>query len=240
MIKWKGGESPVGHDVMVRVRTRDSVVPRDVSPAQAYCWEHDGSGSDIVAYEVQDAEGFSNTRLGKNCLRDARVEAAIEATVGKEGAARALCQPAGGMVMSGTNSTDGTLRAFGTGATRSSEVGRYDPEGFLSPIAIERYCVYMNKHRRQADGTLRDSDNWQRGLPLSVYVKGMWRHFLHLWARHRGWPVQDTAAGANTEEDLCALLFNVQGMLHEVVKRRLPKEGENDREMKYNSLVGVG
>lgn len=115
--------------------------------------------------------------------------------------------PAGGMV-----------RSFDTGATRSSDAGRYDPEGFLSPIVIERFAEYMQKHRLQPDGSVRDPDNWQKGIPLATYVKGMWRHFLHLWTRHRGFKVQDQMAAADMEEDLCALLFNVQGMLFELLK----------------------
>ena len=116
------------------------------------------------------------------------------------------------------------VRKFETGATRSAEVDRYDPEGFLSPLAIERFCEYMQKHRLQPDGSVRDSDNWQKGLPLSTYMKGMWRHFLHLWTRFRGHPVSDPKAAADAEEDLCALLFNVQGMLHEKVKARLAQD----------------
>lgn len=113
------------------------------------------------------------------------------------------------------------VREFETGATRSADVGRYDPEGFLSPIALERYCQYMQAHRVQPDGSVRDSDNWQKGIPLAAYMKGLLRHVLHLWTRHRGYPVQDPAAAADAEEDLCAILFNAQGKLHELVKARL-------------------
>src|SRR5574337_1524816 len=120
------------------------------------------------------------------------------------------------------SSEAGAVRSFETGATRSSEAGRYDPEGFLSPIAIERYCEYMAAHQRQPDGSIRASDNWQKGLSVGTYMKGMWRHFLHLWTRHRGHKVRDANAAANEIEDLCALLFNVQGMLHELLKQ----EGE--------------
>lgn len=110
------------------------------------------------------------------------------------------------------------VREFMTGATRSSDADRYDPEGFLSPLALERFCEYMNKHRPQPDGSVRDSDNWQKGIPLTTYVKGIWRHFLHLWQRHRGWTVTDIGAAANIEEDLCAIIFNAQGYLHEILK----------------------
>ncbi len=112
------------------------------------------------------------------------------------------------------------MREFASGATRNVDTVRDDPEGYLSPLAIERFCAYMTKHRRQADGTVRASDNWQLGIPLSAYFKGMWRHFLHAWSRYRGWPVADPLAAADLEEDLCALLFNVQGALHEIVKAR--------------------
>lgn len=112
------------------------------------------------------------------------------------------------------------VRKFDTGATRSSDAGRYDPEGFLSPIVIERYCEYMNKHRLQPDGSVRSSDNWQKGIPKETYMKGLWRHFLHLWTRHRGYVVQDTLATDNIEEDLCSIMFNAQGMLFEILKEK--------------------
>lgn len=135
-----------------------------------------------------------------------------------------LCGPAVSIDVSKVQTGNAT-RGFETGATRSSDAGRYDPEGFLSPIALERFCEYMNKHRVQADGGLRDSDNWQKGMPLSSYMKGMWRHFLHLWQRYRGWTVTDAKAAADAEEDLCALMFNVQGMLHEMLRARRANEG---------------
>jgi hypothetical protein len=111
-----------------------------------------------------------------------------------------------------------SIRSFDTGATRSADAGRYDPEGFMSPIVIERFCEYMNKHRAQPDGSIRGSDNWQKGIPLAIYMKGMWRHVLHLWTRHRGHKVMDPLATTDMEEDLCAIIFNANGMLFELLK----------------------
>ena len=54
------------------------------------------------------------------------------------------------------------IRKFETGATRDTDEGKLDFEGFFSPIVMERFAEYMNKHRRQSDGQLRDSDNWQK------------------------------------------------------------------------------
>jgi len=109
------------------------------------------------------------------------------------------------------------MRRFETGATRSSDAMRDDPEGYLSPLVIDRYNEYMTKHRQQQDGSIRESDNWQKGMPLASYVKGMWRHFLHLWTRHRGYPVRDPEAAADIQEDLCAIIFNAQGYLHSLL-----------------------
>lgn len=107
------------------------------------------------------------------------------------------------------------MRKFDTGATRDVDTNKYDYEGFLSPLVVERFGEYMNKHRKQADGALRDSDNWQKGIPLDAYMKSGWRHFMDWWKQHRGLPGGDTL-----EESLCALLFNVQGYLHETLKHK--------------------
>lgn len=110
------------------------------------------------------------------------------------------------------------MRVFTTGANRSNDVGKYDYEGFLSPLVLERFGEYMNKHRVQADGALRDSDNWQKGIPKAAYIKSGWRHAIDWWKEHRGF-----ATAEGLEEALCALLFNVMGYLHEHLKEKLAK-----------------
>lgn len=107
------------------------------------------------------------------------------------------------------------IRHFGSGATRDQDTTKHDYEGFLSPLVIERFGEYMTKHRIQPDGEVRNSDNWQLGIPLSAYIKSMFRHFHAVWKEYRG--VQ-TPEGQ--EDNLCALMFNVMGYLHEVLKER--------------------
>ncbi len=116
----------------------------------------------------------------------------------------------------------GKIRKFDTGATRDSEQGKNDYEGFLSPLVIQRFGDYMTLHRKQSDGSLRDSDNWQKGIPITAYMKSLWRHFLDLWFLHRGHKRYDSKDKheITKEEALCAILFNVQGYLHEVLKER--------------------
>ena len=108
------------------------------------------------------------------------------------------------------------IRVFVTGATRDTVDGKYDYEGFLAPRVLARYAEYMHKHRVQPDGTLRTSDNWQKGIPRAEYMKSGWRHFMDWWIGHRRLGVSD----AVLEEALCALLFNVMGYLHELLLRR--------------------
>lgn len=110
------------------------------------------------------------------------------------------------------------MRKFASGATRDSEVDKFDYEGFLSPLALEAYAAYMHKHRKQADGSLRDSDNWQKGIPLDAYAKSEWRHHMDFWKCHRGLPAKDDVVSS-----LCAIIFNCSGYLHEYLKAR-PEE----------------
>lgn len=102
------------------------------------------------------------------------------------------------------------IRTFDSGATRDTDTSKLDYEGFLSPPVLRRYAEYMHKNRIQSDGSLRASDNWQKGIPLDAYMKSMFRHFMSVWEGHR--------AGTVQEEELCALLFNVQGYLFELMR----------------------
>lgn len=105
------------------------------------------------------------------------------------------------------------MRQFETGATRDTDTNKLDFEGFLSHNVLVRYAEYMNKNRVQADGNVRDSDNWQKGIPRDAYMKSMWRHFMDVWGNHRGKHTQ-----YEQQEALCALLFNVMGYLHEEIR----------------------
>jgi len=107
------------------------------------------------------------------------------------------------------------IRTFSSGATRDTDEGKPDYEGFLSPLVIEAYGAYMNRHRIQSDGDLRASDNWQRGIPKSAYIKSAWRHFMDWWKEHRGIPSRD-----GLEEALGGLIFNAMGYWHETIKER--------------------
>lgn len=120
---------------------------------------------------------------------------------------------------------DGTIRKFSTGATRDTAEDKYDPEGFLSPLVLDRFFEYMHDNRKQADGSLRDSDNWQKGFGFSVIMKSIWRHFFDLWKIHRGFRAFRREKGevvpVDIEDALCGLMFNTMAYLREHLDKKL-------------------
>jgi len=105
------------------------------------------------------------------------------------------------------------MRYFESGATRNVDEDKYDYEGFLSPLVLERFGQYMHKHRKDNDGTLRKSDNWQLGIPKDEYIKSGFRHFVDWWLEHRG-----NKSREGLEDALMGVLFNVMGYAHEILK----------------------
>jgi len=107
------------------------------------------------------------------------------------------------------------IRKFKTGANRNSDIGKLDYEGFLSPLVLEEYAKYLHKHSKLQNGTLREGDNWQKGMPLSTYIKSGWRHFIDWWKEHRGYYSRD-----GIEDALCGVIFNAMGYLHELLVKK--------------------
>lgn len=115
---------------------------------------------------------------------------------------------------------EGPIQKFPSGATRDVSSDKCDYEGFISPLVLEAFGAYMHHNRTMTDGSLRDSDNWQKGIPLNNYMKSGWRHFFDWWKEHRGLTTKEGLVFA-----LCGILFNVSGYLHEYLKKN-PKAVE--------------
>jgi hypothetical protein len=115
------------------------------------------------------------------------------------------------------------MRNFDTGATRDSDEGKNDYEAIMHPLCIEAYGDYMTAHMKQADGKMREGDNWQKGFGenhLNVCIKSCFRHFMDLWKIHRGIKVLDKKDGheVNAIEACCAILFNINAYLLWVIQ----------------------
>jgi hypothetical protein len=134
--------------------------------------------------------------------------------------------------MKWSNLMSSEMRKFDTGATRNTDKGKLDYEGFLHPSVLKRYAEYLAKHQVQADGKLRDSDNWQNGIPKDVYIKSLFRHFMEMWAVHRG----KVTLTDDFEESVCAVMFNAMGYLFEHLKNR---ENVNERVHSFVTPAGT-
>lgn len=117
------------------------------------------------------------------------------------------------------------IREFKTGANRNNNTDKRDIEGFISPIVLKIYSDYMHENRFLVDGTFRDSDNWQKGIPNDVYYKCMIRHVNDLWLSHRGYKSRH-----NFIDSACAVMFNVMGLIYEYVKEHPELENFEDEE----------
>lgn len=106
------------------------------------------------------------------------------------------------------------IRTFESGATRDTDDSKFDYEGFLSPKVLERFAAYMHENRKQSDGSLRSSDNWQKGIPQEAYMKSLLRHVIDVWMMHRA----GTHKANDLQTALCAVIFNAQGYLFEELK----------------------
>lgn len=116
------------------------------------------------------------------------------------------------------------IRKFDTGATRDNIEGKLDYMKALSPIVLRRYVQYLDKHRLQPDGSIRDFDNWKKGIPLKTYHSSKGRHFFASWLLEEGYKVSDNHGPVNEEDALCGELFNTMGRLHEILKAKLKQE----------------
>lgn len=114
-----------------------------------------------------------------------------------------------------TTEDTGTIRQFSSGATRDSGEGKMEPWGFNSVLVERAYDAYMNKHRTQSDGNLRDSDNWQKGFPFDSYWHSLSRHVQDFRLHYEGYA--DLSRAEDMLEALLAMKFNTDGMIYELL-----------------------
>lgn len=135
---------------------------------------------------------------------------------------------------------DTSMRKFETGALRNLDQDKLDFEAFYTPRVVEAFATYMHFNRHLPDGTMRNGDNWQKGIPSNSYMKSGWRHFFDWWSWHRG--------NVNIKEGivwaLCGLIFNAQGYLDNLLKENpgiLEKSVEQNealRQERWNKAKG--
>ena len=107
-----------------------------------------------------------------------------------------------------------SIRKFKSGSTRDTDKNKHDIEAFINPLVMDRYYAYMNQHRRQSDGKLREGDNWQKGFGKDVCAKSLMRHVHDFHLAHRGYKSQQ-----EIDQSLCAIIFNAMAYILEDNKK---------------------
>ena len=113
------------------------------------------------------------------------------------------------------------IRQFDSGATRDTAEGKLDYVKALCPLVLQRYVQYLDKHRLQPDGNMRDFDNWKKGIPQETYHSSKARHFFATWLIAEGYEVSDNHGPVDEEDALCGELFNTMGKLREILRAKL-------------------
>lgn len=111
---------------------------------------------------------------------------------------------------------NGTLRTFASGATRDTATDKPEPWGFTSALVEKAFGEYMQRHQVQSDGQKRPSNNWTKGIPVVEYKHSLSRHVQDLRLIMEGF--ESEARTFDLIETLCAIRFNIDGLLYETLK----------------------
>jgi Domain of unknown function (DUF5664) len=104
---------------------------------------------------------------------------------------------------------------------RADSSDKLQPARVLSAPVMVAYLEYMQETQRNLDGTVgRAPDNWKKGISQDSYMSSLMRHILAVWAMHQAGRCRDEETGDELSLELCAVLFNAMGYLHEELRAR--------------------
>jgi hypothetical protein len=106
------------------------------------------------------------------------------------------------------------MRTFDSGATRDDNTHKLNYVRGLSTQVQQRYLEYLGSHRLQKDGSVRDWDNWKKGMDPEAYRESLSRHTNDAVQASMGLPVPESAT---LQDLLCAIIFNASGWLFELL-----------------------
>jgi len=112
------------------------------------------------------------------------------------------------------------MRQYDSGATRSPLGDKLQYKGFRCPQVEKSFALYMHEHRTQADGNIRDADNWKKGMDKEDCADSLIRHCEDFHSAWEGWEVicPDTKKKVSVVELLNAMKFNINAIIRELIK----------------------
>jgi hypothetical protein len=118
---------------------------------------------------------------------------------------------------------DESKRTFETGATRDANATKLAYDQGLSVQVLQAYLEYLGKHRTMKDGSLRNWNNWKKGIPPDTYRESLLRHTVDAVRKSYNLPVREESS---LNDLLCAIIFNASGWLFErLVENTQNREG---------------
>jgi len=109
-------------------------------------------------------------------------------------------------------------RVFKSGANRNSAEGKLEYFGFNNPLVDLSFAKYMHHHRHLEDGTMRDSDNWQKGFPSRVIIESLSRHIQDVKLIYAGYKVIENNKEVTLEEAINGAKFNLNALMLDLLK----------------------
>lgn len=91
------------------------------------------------------------------------------------------------------------IRTLESGAVRDTDNGKFEYLGFMHPLNDYSFAKYMHEHRKMADGSMRDSNNWWAGFGLNVCMQSLARHMEDLKLLHSGFFVYENREDGKAE-----------------------------------------
>ena len=99
---------------------------------------------------------------------------------------------------------------FETGALRDNPEGKEDYTETISWTAMKRYAQFMTKKKERYG-----AGNFKKGIPIDWYEQSLLRHVQKYMAnKYEGGDVE------KDDDHLCAILFNVFGIMHEELRKK--------------------
>lgn len=97
------------------------------------------------------------------------------------------------------------VRKFDSGAIRDNDSTKEDYVETISWTALKRHAQYMTGKKKKYG-----AGNFKKGIPIESYEQSLVRHLQkYMENKYEGGTVE------TREDHLCAMLFNICGIIHE-------------------------